>query len=79
MEGKQKLMNRVSDEIQRKLLKDVFVLEEKISEMEIELHEASAEMRKLTVERKQAEVEVRASDTSSAGFGREDSVWNPRL
>ena len=45
MERKHKLMNGVSDEIQRKFLKDVFVLEEKISEVENELHDASAEMK----------------------------------
>ena len=51
--------------------KDVMVLEEKISEVESELHDASEEMRKLTVERRRAESgEPRISDTSRVVLDR---------
>ena len=49
-------MNGASDEVQRKVLQGILVLSDKISE-ENELHEAREEMRKLTVERKKAEVD----------------------
>ena len=65
IERKQKLMTEASDEIQRKVLQDVLALEDKFSAVETELHEASAEMRRLTVERKRAGVVgLRVSDTS---------------
>ena len=57
MEHKQQLMNEASDEIQRKFLKEVWALEQKILESENVLHEASEEMRKLSVERRKAEAE----------------------
>ena len=58
-------MRGASDEIQRKYLQNVCVLEEKISEVENELHEASEEGRNFTVERRKAEADgLRASDTS---------------
>ena len=50
VERKQKLMNGASDEIHTKFLQDVLVVEDKISELDNELHEASEEMRRLTVE-----------------------------
>ena len=70
MERKQKIDERSSNELQRKFLKDVLVLEEKISEVENELHDASAEMRKLSVEKWKAEAEgLSVSDTSKAVLG----------
>ena len=63
-------MNGASDELMRKFVKEVLVLEEKISEVENELHEAGEEMRKFTVERRKTEAEGRrVSDTSKAVFG----------
>ena len=55
MGRKQKLMNGAADESQRKIFREVLVWEEKISEFENELHEASGEMRKPTVERRKVE------------------------
>ena len=46
-------MNGASDDVQRKFLKEVLVLEEKNPKMENELHEASEELRRFTVERKE--------------------------
>ena len=57
MERKQKLMNGALDGTLSKFLKEVLGLEEKTSEVKNELHEASEEMRKLTVERRKAEAE----------------------
>ena len=71
IDRKQKLINEVSYGIQRKFLKDVLALEEeKIKEVENEPHEASEDMRKLTVERRKAEAEeLRVPDTSEAVLG----------
>ena len=55
MERKQKWMNGASNEIQKKVLRIVLVLADKILELENELHEAREDMRKLTVERKKAD------------------------
>ena len=55
----------------RESFQDVMVLEDKISEVENELYEASEETRKLTVERRKAEAEgVRVSDTVSFEIAR---------
>ena len=48
-----------SDEILRKVLQDVLVLDGKISEVEENLLDASEEMRTLRVERRKMEVEER--------------------
>ena len=80
MECRQKLTNGASDEIHRKVLEDVLVLEDKISQVENVLLEAGEEMKKLTVERRNGEAEeLRVADTSKAVFGREDPVRRPRL
>ena len=68
-ERKQKSKNGASDETQRKSLKDVLVLEEKISEVENEPFEVSEQMRKLTVERRKMEAEeLRVSEMSRVGL-----------
>ena len=59
MERKQKLRSGASDEILRKVLQDVLVLDGKISEVEEKLLDASGEMRTLRVETRQMEVEER--------------------
>ena len=65
--AKEKLLNGASDEMQRKFLKNVLVLEEKNSEV----HDASEEMKKLTVERRKAEAEgLTVSDASMAVLGK---------
>ena len=60
-ERKRKLMNGAADEIQEKFLSGCLGLEEKISEVEYELHEPSEEMRTVAVKRRKAEEELRAS------------------
>ena len=55
MKRKRKLMNEASDEIQEKLLQNIMVLEDKISEVENELSEASEEMWTRMVEKKEDE------------------------
>ena len=68
MERKQKLMSGASDVIQRKFFEEVLVLEEKISEVDNVLHEASEGTRELTVERRKVESqEPGLSDTSRVG------------
>ena len=55
MERKQKLMSEAPEEIRKRVLQDVMVLEDKFSEVKNELYQASEEMRKLTAERWKAE------------------------
>ena len=63
MERKQTLRSGASDEILRKVLQDVLVLDGKISEVEEKLLDASEEMRTLRVETgKMEEEERRVSD-----------------
>ena len=70
MERKHQLMNGASNEILRKFFKEVWVWEEKISEVENALHEVLEEMRTLMVERTKAEAEeLRVFLTCP------DSVW----
>ena len=62
-----------SDEIQNKFFKDVLILEKEFTDVENELFEATAELRKLTVEREQAEPERwRNFDTSMVGLNQRD-------
>ena len=73
MERKQTLRSGASDEILRKVLQDVLVLDGKISEVEEKLLDASEEMRTLRVERRKMEVEERrVSDLAGV------SVWTQR-
>ena len=73
MERKQTLRSGASDEILRKVLHDVLVLDGKISEVEEKLLDASEEMRTLRVERRKMEVEERrVSDLAGV------SVWTQR-
>ena len=61
MEREQNLMSGVSDDIQRKFLKDILVLEERLSEV---AHDCT------TVERRKAEAEeLRVSDTFKGVLG----------
>ena len=69
MERKQTLRSGASDEILRKVLQDVLVLDGKISEVEEKLLDASEEMRTLSVERRKMEVEEgRVSDPAGVSL-----------
>ena len=61
VEREQKLMSGAREEIRKRVFQDVLVLEDKITEVENELHEASEEMR-----RKQRR---RVSDTARVVLG----------
>ena len=72
VERMQKLMSGAPEEIWKRVLQVVMVLENDISEVENELREASEEMRRLTVERRQAEAEgLRVSEAVSGAQSSE--------
>ena len=79
VERTQKLRSGAPDEILRKVLQDVTVLGGKISKVENELLEKSEEMRKVTAEIREAEVDgLRFFGDCSCHCAQRSGVWSPK-
>ena len=56
MERKQKVRVGAPEEVQTSICQEVVILDRKISEVDIELHDATEDMRILAMERRQTEL-----------------------
>ena len=80
LERKQKLRIRGPEKVQASIFQEVRISDNETSEVEIELHEASDEMRALTMERRKAKAKgLRVSDTVGAGCWPRGGVQSPKL